>query len=446
MIKLIIRLTLILLGLFLLSFLIYRFVPFNDKVIDTEKTVYIKKTGEKFNIIRNGEIFYIKGASGKNYLNELSNIGGNTIRVYETENLEVILDSAQINNIAVIVDIYLPKYNKNDDFYSLKENTSKLSDSVQELVNKYKNHPALLFWNLGNEIKYPNVIIKNDFINTFNNLINLIHTIDSNHPVSTSIIGKKEVFSMLLNSPELDLFGFNIFAHLHDLKSDLKKANYFVKPFPYYLSEFGNVGPWEEEQLTAWNVPIEQTSTKKAEQYKNQYESYIKSDKESLGSLAFYWGYKQEYTHTWFNLFDENGRKSQICYSLESVWNNKNYKNSSFSPRIKYMLVDGKGAKDNLMYKPNELKTATLFLEGKVDSTYTYKWNIYKERWYDNDSSVVTNKPLLSSDSIQNNGKRLFTFKTPLIEGPYRLFVDVYDNKGNFATSNTPFYVLNDNE
>ncbi len=440
------RLTFIIFGLFLLIFAIYRFFPFKDKVIDTEKTVYIKKNGENFNIIRNGENFYIKGASGKKYLKELSSIGGNTIRVYETENLEAILDSAKINNIAVIVDIYIPKFFKNDNFYSIKENTSKLSQNIQELVNKYKDHPALLFWNLGNEVKYPNVIIKNDFINTFNNLINLIHTIDPNHPVSTSIIAKREIFSMLLHSPELDLFGFNIFAHLKHLESDIRKANFLVKPFPYYLSEYGNAGPWEEEQLTAWHVPVEKSTTKKAEQYRDQYELYIKSDKKSLGSLAFYWGYKQEYTHTWFNIFDEKGRKSHIYYALESVWNNKNYDDSNTSARIKYMLIEGKGAKDNLIYKPNETKSATLFFDGKVDSTYTYKWNIYKEKWYDNDSSVVTIKPLLSLEGIPNTNKYFFTFRTPLTEGPYRLFVNVNDNKGNFASTNTPFYVLSDNE
>ena len=42
----------------------------------------------------------------------------------------------------------------------------------------------------------------------------------------------------------------------------------------------------------------------------------------------------------------------------------------------------------------------------------------------------------------KDDGNKL-TFRTPAIEGPYRIFVFIYDQKGNFATTNTPFYVLN---
>ncbi len=447
MIKFILRLTLILLGLVLFGFLIYRFFP-NNKIVDTSKTVYINENEENFDIIRNGKIFHIKGASGNKYLKELSSIGGNTIRVYDTTNLGAILNKAKLNDIAVIIDLYVPKYIDNEnygyDYYSSSERRSKLIHNTKELVNKYKNHPALLFWNLGNEVDYPLVLRKNNFIDTFNKLIDVIHDTDPNHPVTTSIIRKKEIFSILFHSPQLDLIGFNIFGNLKNLKSDIKIAYLLAKPFPYYLSEFANNGPWEE-QFTSWQVPIEQTATKKAEQYNDQYELYIKPDQKSLGSLAFYWGSKQEYTHTWYSIFDEKGRKSQTYYALESAWNNKKYEGSNSTVKIKHILIDDKGAKDDLIYKPNATKSATLYLEDEVDSTYTYKWNIYKEKWHENNSIDVINKPLLDSDTL-NNRKRSFTFKTPLDEGPYRLFVDVYDNKGNFSSCNAPFYVLNDNE
>ncbi|WP_282122973.1 glycoside hydrolase family 2 TIM barrel-domain containing protein [Algibacter mikhailovii] len=442
--KLVLRLALVLFGLVLFCFLIYRFYPVVDKVIGPEKTVYIKKSDGKFNIIRNGEVFYIKGAAGNKYLKELSSIGGNTIRVYDTINLGAILDSARIYNLAVIVDIYMPKYNQSNDFYSFEENRMKLGLNIKHLVNRYKNHPSLLFWNLGNEINYPIVLMKNDFIDTFNNLIDSIHDIDPNHPVTTSIIRKKEVFSVLFHSPQLDLFGFNIFGHIKSLESDIRIANFLVKPFPYYLSEYANNGPWEEE-LTKWYVPVEQTTTKKAEQFSERYELYIKTDKQSLGSLAFYWGNKQECTHTWFSIFDEKGNKSNTFYALESAWNNKSYIQNNSHVGIKYMLIDNKGAKDNLVYKPNEIKYATLYLEGEVDSTYTYEWNIYKEKWHEHHSVELINRPILCSDSL-NNSYRAFSFKTPLYEGSYRLFVNVYDNKGNFSSSNIPFYVLNINE
>lgn len=444
MFKLVIRIVLIFLGVIILTFLRYRFFKNTNTRVDTTKTVYITKNDSTFNLIRNDEKFYIKGASGNKYLKELSKIGGNTIRVYDTENLQTILDSAAVNSLAVIVDIYLPKYKKETNFYAIEENRKELRRNVKVLVNKYKNHPALLLWNLGNEVDYPRVVRKNSFINTFNNLIDLIHNIDPNHPISTSIT-KKEIFSILFHSPKLDLYGFNTFGNLKDLQSVINTATFLIKPFPHYLSEYANNGPWEE-QTTAWSVPIEQTSIKKAEQYRDQYEAYIKTDKKSLGSLVFYWGYKQEYTHTWFSIFDKKGRKSPVYYALESSWNNKAFINPS-KASIKYILIDNKGANKNLIFKPNETKNATILLENKLNSNYTYKWSVYKEKWHKNNSTIHTDKPILQQlDNVSNTNKCKFTFTTPTSDGPYRLFIDLYDDQGNFSTSNVPFYVLSDNE
>ncbi|MNY36937.1 hypothetical protein D3C86_1714650 [compost metagenome] len=38
------------------------------------------------------------------------------------------------------------------------------------------------------------------------------------------------------------------------------------------------------------------------------------------------------------------------------------------------------------------------------------------------------------------------TFKAPLKEGPYRIFVTITGHNGNIATSNTPFYIVENDE
>ncbi|HUH45681.1 MAG TPA: hypothetical protein VLZ54_00905, partial [Arenibacter sp.] len=170
-------------GTVLLTIVIYLYTHSGTKSIDKTKTVYVSKDENGYTLYRNGTPFRIQGASGNNYLNTLADIGANTIRIYDSIS-EALLDRAHQNNLAVIIDIPLPKYTRDYNYYENGKNTLQLKDSIKTLVNKYKDHPALLFWNLGNELDYPLVLRKNSFINTFNELIDMIHVEDPDHPVA----------------------------------------------------------------------------------------------------------------------------------------------------------------------------------------------------------------------------------------------------------------------
>ncbi|WP_299390551.1 hypothetical protein [uncultured Gelidibacter sp.] len=209
---------------------------------------------------------------------------------------------------------------------------------------------------------------------------------------------------------------------------------------PYYISEYANNGPWEERK-TLWSVPVEQTSAKKAEQYADNYRTYILSDTRSMGDLVFYWGQKQEHTHTWFSIFDEEGRKSQVYYNLKSLWGQHTSK-AEMPPQIKYMLINQQGSKDTLIYNAKDIKTAQILMEDKADTTLQYKWEIFKEGW----SYKVAEKEKRPKNvplKIIEKHDNILTFRVPEKDGPYRIFVYVYDQKGNFSTTNVPFYVLN---
>jgi hypothetical protein len=411
-----------------------------NEPVDEDKSVYIKTIDSKSVLFRNGKPFKIKGATGNASLKLLSEIGANTVRVYDTINLQTVLDKALEYKLAVIVDIKLPKYSHKYDYYDNKDKNNKLKLKVKKLVEKYKNHPALLFWNLGNELEYPLVLIKNNFIKTYNELIDLIHLTDPSHLVSTTLPpSQREILSLHFHSPELDLLGLNVFGNIWRTQSILNKVNIFKKPLPYFYGEYGSNGPWEQ-QLTSWKAPIEPTSTKKAEQYVERYNAYIKNDKQSIGDLVFYWGKKQERTHTWFSIFDQEERPSELLYRLNELWEGR-ISNPEWPPKIKYMLIDGLGANDNLVYKPNIVKTAELNFEDEKDSEYKFVWEIYAEGWDYNLTDIEKDPIRISRDSVVANNS--YAFKTPSKSGPYRIFVYVYDGYGNYSTTNTPFYVLN---
>ncbi len=407
---------------------------------DETKTVFIKKTKTGFELIRNGKPFYIQGAGGNSYFKELAETGANTIRVYDTLNLDRVLNDAHRNNLAVIVDIPLPKYDKKYNMYSDEAENEILKKQVKSLVAKHKNHPALLFWNLGNELGHPLVFWKNSFISTFNDLVDIIHEEDPNHPVSTSIggVSRRSTSIIYLFSPKLDLLSFNSFGNTKNI--NLKQISFIFGNRPYYYSELGSDGPWEAE-LTSWSAHIEQTSTKKAEQIRSRF-GIIEQNHEGscVGSLVFYWGERMERTMTWFSLF-VNNYKSEIIKELEYLW-----KNSDSVPELmglNYMLVAGKGAKDNIVLKPNELILAEVKYNGLISDSILIKWEIQHDTWQSDYRNDLANNVVKTVDSFVNYKNNTATFVTPSLEGPYRIYVYLIDSNGYFASTNTPFYILN---
>jgi hypothetical protein len=417
----------------------------DEKIVDESKSVFIKKNDNGFQLFRNGEPFYIQGASGNSHFKDLASIGGNTIRLYDTLNLSTFLDEADSCGLAVIVDIPIPAFNRKFNAYLNPNDNQILKQKVKALVKKHKDHPALLMWNLGNELFYPLVLWNNSFVNTFNELIDIIHTEDTNHPVCTTLAGvsRLEIASIYIHSPQIDLLSFNIFGNTKLYNYNVDQISFLFGAVPYYISEWGSDGMWESK-LTSWRSPIEQTSTKKAEQINARYNIIAKNkDGGCLGSLVFFWGSKHELTFTWFSLY-RNDYKSEIIKELEKLW-----KKSNTNPKLiglEYMLIDGRGAADNLVFAPNELKISEIkFNTSKTDSI-SIKWEIYPDVWY---QAWYENKYKKTIDPKEITGTFLSfennkaAFRTPQIEGPYRIFAYIYDKNGYFATTNTPFYVLN---
>jgi hypothetical protein len=415
------------------------------------RSVFIQKTSSGYELIRNGNPFYILGAGGSSNFNVLAELGGNTIRIYDTVQIIKKLDEAHKNNLAVIIDIPIPAHHKSYDYYSDDLKNMILKENVKSLVSECKNHPALLMWNLGNELYYPFVLLKkNNFIRTFNELIDVIKSEDPNHPVSTSVagVGRLSSVSIYLNSPRLDLLAYNIFSDTPNLFSKIKHISYICGKKPYYISEFGANGPWES-RVTSWLSPIEDSSTKKTEQIRERY-LFIESNKsaECLGSLLFYWGNKHERTYTWFSLFMED-KKHESLKTVEGLW--KETDNPDTEIGLEYLLLDGKGSVDNIIFEPNQLKNSEVVFKNGNSVDVQIKWEIYPEAWswpwwLRQDTAKMDYSPIRKMERFVDFDDRKATFLTPEHEGAYRLFAYVFDSQGYFATANIPFYILSKNE
>ena len=155
--------------------------------------------------------------------------GINTIRVYAPIDDVAILDKIHAAGIKLIVGF---GYNQGGVF-------DIASGSLLDYVTKYKTHPAILFWELGNEYNYHPEWFDGDINNWYTALektAQLINALDANHPVSTAH-GEIPTQEVLNENPSIYVWGVNVYRW--DLPASLIEEWKSRSTKPLYFSEAG---------------------------------------------------------------------------------------------------------------------------------------------------------------------------------------------------------------
>jgi exo-beta-1,3-glucanase (GH17 family) len=155
--------------------------------------------------------------------------GINTIRVYSPITEETVLDKIDAAGIKVIIGF---GYNQ-DGKYDI------LSGTFIDYVKKYRNHNAILLWELGNEYNYHPEWFDGDIQNWYkalNNAAELIHQNDPSHPVTTAHGELPD--SLALNTcRNIDVWGMNVYRW--DNPEPIFTQWEAISSKPMYLSEAG---------------------------------------------------------------------------------------------------------------------------------------------------------------------------------------------------------------
>lgn len=408
-----------------------------------QKKVEIRKENGAFKLYKNGIPFLIKGAVGHTHIGELASSGGNTVLIWDTSLIRQTLDSAGQNNVSVIVGLDVPSGDLTA-WYKDKEKVNKMFTAYKELVNRYKSHPALLAWGLGNELIMPISSQSSYFYKAYNSFLKMIHEQDPDHPVTTTIINyqKQSILNIRWKIRDLDFISINTYNRIKDIAWELRRLK-LIWDGPFMLSEWSPNGGWEAES-TVWGAPLENTSTKKAEQYYHYYKTYMPlNNPRFMGSLAFYWGNRHEYTHTWYSVYGEDGIPTEVQEALSDCWTGKETPHQSV--KIQYMLIDSMGARDNIILSPGSKHMARLLLaDGQTGDSLRYSWEILKEDWFNwGRTWHYFQRPHALQGLIADSTTQNTPFICPKKEGPYRIFINVYNKNGYCTTANTPFYVVN---
>jgi beta-galactosidase/beta-glucuronidase len=195
-------------------------------------------------ILVNGSSYYIKGicyhpvpkgSDERNFSNLTADLalmkeaGINTIRVYAPIEEKEVLDQIHAAGIKVIIGFGYNQGGKNDI----------LSGTFTEYVNRFKNHGAILFWELGNEYNYHPEWFGGDMKNWYtalNNAAEIIHQTDPSHPVATAHGEFPDSLALAL-CPNIDLWGMNVYRW--DNPETIFTEWSAVSSKPMYLSEAG---------------------------------------------------------------------------------------------------------------------------------------------------------------------------------------------------------------
>lgn len=401
-----------------------------------KKVEMLQKDGV-YRLYVNGKEFYIDGAGCEfGNIESLAAHGANSFRTWRTDNGQQtgkdVLDLAQANGLMVMMGIDIQRERHGFD-YNNAEDVQKQLDFVKGEVEKYKNHPALLAWGIGNEL---NLRAENMKVwDAVNEISKAIHAIDPNHPTTTMLagIGKREVDYLATNGTDIDFLCVQMYAEIEKLQERLSEAGY---DGPYVVTEWGATGHWEVPP-TDWGAPVEQTSQEKLHSYSHRYEVAIKADeKRCMGSYAFLWGQKQERTPTWYGMFLENGHTSEAVDAMHKIWNGEWPENRC--PTLDSLRINGQKIYDNVTVKPDEEFNAFASARDYEGENLTYRWEIMHESTDLGDGGDHESRP---ETLLNEMGDAKMTISAPKNEGAYRLFVYVNDGHDHSATANFPFLV-----
>jgi hypothetical protein len=391
--------------------------------------VELRKTDHGWQLLRNGEPYFIRGAGGDGSKTLLVSLGANSFRTWGVDGLSQKLEEAQRAGLTVAVGIWLG-HERHGFNYNDRAQVARQYEAVREAILRYKDHPAVLLWGLGNEMEGYGKADNTAVWSAVNDVGKLAKSLDPNHPTMTVMaeIGGDRVKNVHKLCPDIDIVGINSYGGAPSLPERYRKAG---GTKPYILTEFGPNGPWESGK-TPWGASLEPTSTEKAAAYRQSYEKGIAGAPGlCLGSYAFAWGHKRETTATWFGILLPEGSRLAAADELSMLWSGKAPKNRC--PKIESLKLDGPAT-----VAAGELVRPKLAAADPDGDPMRVRWVLQADSTPQTIGGDHENAPPTFPKAILASTAEAAEVRIPADGGRYRIFAYVSDDHGGAAVANIP--------
>ena len=417
-------------------------------------TVSIVERDDHATFLINDAPFFVNGA-GMGYTDDagiktLAAAGGNAFRTWDTAALDNQLAAAKKYGLMVLVGLDVGKQLQGFDYQDAAA-VSEQQERLLAIVEKYKSHPNVLGWILGNELNLMvndqgQAVSANPLVYTaVGELAEKIRHIDPDHPMTIAFAFtgtlKQDIGFALEAIPDLDFISLQAYGALPVIPQTVSELN-LQKPF--MITEYGPLGHWEMP-ATSWGREIEEPSGDKAKGMRARMEGSVINDPTGklLGSFAFLWGQKQERTPTWYGLFLASGEKIASVDELTRVWTGQWPDNRA--PAAWSITLQGQSADKNVTVGTGEHIAAAALIDDPEGDELSVRWELREEVQERSHGGHFEQAPrpiaIAEAVSAVNGNEYSLSFNAPARAGQYRLYVYASDAGDGAATANIPFLI-----
>ncbi|MFD3657344.1 discoidin domain-containing protein [Streptomyces sp. NPDC058620] len=366
-------------------------------------------------------------ADAPKYLPDVRSMGVNTIRTWGTDaGTKPLLDSAAVNGLRVVNGFWLqpgggPGSGGCANYVTDTAYKNTMLTEIAKWVEAYRSHPATLMWNVGNESVlglqncYGGTELeaqRNAYTTFVNDVAKKIHTIDPDHPVTSTDAWTGAWPYYKRNAPDLDLYSMNAYGDICGVRQDWIDGGYTK---PYLITEAGPAGEWEVPD-DANGVPAEPTDVQKAAGYTQAWNCVTGHQGVALGATLFHYGTEHDFGGVWFNLVPD-GLKRLSYYAVKKAYT-------------------GTNAGDNLPPVINDM-TVTPAGSAPTGKEFTVRANVA-----DPDNDRITYKIFLSGNYAggdkrlveaqwRSTGNGTFAVTAPEKLGVWKVYIQAEDGRGN---------------
>jgi|GEM_PF-393165 len=264
-------------------------------------------------------------------LREVKNIGANAIRTWGVgQDTQALLDNADAEGLKVLLGLWLEhgrdgaEGDGNLNYASHEERKQRQREIILRDVARYKNHPALLGWGVGNEVVL-NIATEEQkvaYAIYLEELVKEIKMIDPNHMVMSVSAWTISVPYWEKYTPSLDVYGINAYGPaVGAIPLAMKEAG-ATKPF--LVTEFGPRGAWDSDK-DEFGVSIMPTDLEKYDHIARGWQEWITSNQSEGSRGGFIFNFSDDWSPTgiWLGFYLKGAKRPAYWATREAFTGKK---------------------------------------------------------------------------------------------------------------------------
>ena len=171
-------------------FILFAFAIVGSSFVSNSQNIQIEYQEGKWQLLVQNKPYFINGVVGHKYLEKVKAYGGNSVRIgSKKEELDKVHDLGLTALVNLPFNAERYGFDFNDD-----EAVNQQIQKAVEIVEKTKDHPAVMMWAIGNEIDWipGNKPYNPKLWAAINETAKAIKPINPNHPVM-AVIGPRHM-------------------------------------------------------------------------------------------------------------------------------------------------------------------------------------------------------------------------------------------------------------